>query len=153
MSVPAGSVLVRGDNLGERVVAVALGVGSAIAIAVAFMWPVSSVTAGPSSCLLRTFVGIPCPGCGMTRSWVHLAHGDVSSAFFYNPFGMVFMGVAAFTAGYVLLALARRSRPEGLFDLVRPRPAVLLVGAWLTWSVYRVWSVGVGQETWSLVMG
>lgn len=145
--------LARGYNLGERAVAIVLGVVGAVAILIAFLWPVRSVEAGPGTCLLRTFVGIPCPGCGMTRSWVHLAHGDVTTAFFYNPFGIVFMAVAAIAAVYVAVALIRRRPPEGMLDLVRPTPAVILVTTWLTWSAYRIWSVGVGQETWSLVMG
>lgn len=36
-------------------------------------------------CLFKRFSGLPCPGCGLTRAFWHLAHGDVAGAFFYHP--------------------------------------------------------------------
>ena len=30
----------------------------------------------PETCLSKTLWGIPCPGCGLTRSFIYLAHGD-----------------------------------------------------------------------------
>ena len=35
-------------------------------------------------CLLRDLFGIPCPGCGMTRAFLFLAHGDIRSAMELN---------------------------------------------------------------------
>jgi hypothetical protein len=29
----------------------------------------------PPLCASRTWFGVPCPGCGLTRSFIHLAHG------------------------------------------------------------------------------
>lgn len=36
-------------------------------------------------CVFKGLTGIPCPTCGSTRSVVHLAHGDILSAFAMNP--------------------------------------------------------------------
>jgi len=36
-------------------------------------------------CLIKNTTGFPCPGCGMTRSYVSLLHGDVQGAFYYHP--------------------------------------------------------------------
>lgn len=33
-----------------------------------------------SVCLLRRLSGLPCPGCGMTRAFAHLAKGEWSAA-------------------------------------------------------------------------
>ena len=30
----------------------------------------------PKTCLSREFFGVRCPGCGLTRSFIHLAHGE-----------------------------------------------------------------------------
>lgn len=38
-----------------------------------------------SICLLKSFVGIPCPSCGMTRSYMALLKGDFSLAFYFHP--------------------------------------------------------------------
>jgi len=39
------------------------------------------------TCGFLTATGLPCPQCGMTRSWVHAARLDVVRSFFYNPAG------------------------------------------------------------------
>ena len=36
-------------------------------------------------CLLKTLFRIPCPGCGMTRAYVSLLHGDILQAFQWHP--------------------------------------------------------------------
>ncbi len=36
-------------------------------------------------CPLKFVTGISCPGCGMTRAYLSLLHGDVKGAFFYHP--------------------------------------------------------------------
>lgn len=36
-------------------------------------------------CPIRFFCGISCPGCGMTRAWVHVINFDYSGAFHYHP--------------------------------------------------------------------
>jgi hypothetical protein len=33
-------------------------------------WPL------PPTCMSRSLFGVECPGCGLTRSFIHLAHGD-----------------------------------------------------------------------------
>jgi hypothetical protein len=37
-----------------------------------------------SVCLLKDVFGIPCPGCGLTRAFLFLAHGDLRSALELN---------------------------------------------------------------------
>lgn len=44
-------------------------------------------------CPFRCLTGIPCPGCGMTRSFLALARGDWVDAVYFNLFGpVVFAG-------------------------------------------------------------
>lgn len=52
--------------------------------------------------LLRT-TGLPCPGCGMTRSCLALLHGEWRASWDFNPFGPVFaLFWAVVAAGLVL---------------------------------------------------
>jgi len=37
-----------------------------------------------SICLVKDVFGIPCPGCGLTRAFLFLGHGDVRSALELN---------------------------------------------------------------------
>ncbi len=36
-------------------------------------------------CVWRFFLGIECPGCGMTRALLSLLRGDIKAAFSFNP--------------------------------------------------------------------
>lgn len=36
-------------------------------------------------CPIRHFTHIPCPACGMSRSYLALLHGDVAGAFHHHP--------------------------------------------------------------------
>lgn len=144
--------LARGYSLSARGTAIALGAIGAIGIGIAALWPVSSVDSGPPSCVFRLLFGVPCPGCGMTRAWVHVAHGDVAGAFWYNPFGLLLMAMAAFAAVYVIQAMVRRRPPERMLGWISAKPAVALFGLWIGWSAFRIWSIAQGQDTWGVVV-
>ena len=47
-----------------------------------FIW---SITGVHTACRMRAFTGMPCPGCGMTRAYLSLLHGNIKEAFFYHP--------------------------------------------------------------------
>ena len=52
--------------------------------------PENNAIAGlPSICAFHHFTGLPCPGCGLTRAWVSMAHGHVSNAFIWHPLGPI----------------------------------------------------------------
>ncbi|MEG1287531.1 MAG: DUF2752 domain-containing protein [Clostridium sp.] len=34
---------------------------------------------------MKTFIGVPCPGCGMTRAWIEAISGNFSEAFRFHP--------------------------------------------------------------------
>ena len=38
----------------------------------------------PFTCPIRAVIGIPCPGCGLTRAWLAALRLDVSAAFAYH---------------------------------------------------------------------
>ncbi len=43
----------------------------------------------PELCMLYSRLGFDCPGCGLTRTFIHMAHGQLSSAWQTNPVGML----------------------------------------------------------------
>ena len=50
----------------------------------------------PETCTLHTRFGVDCPGCGLTRSFIHLAHGNLRAAWSLNPVSLpLFIFVAS----------------------------------------------------------
>ena len=88
----------------------------------------------------------------MTRAWVHMAHGDVLTAFEYNLFGPIGMAMAAGLVVYTAVALVRRRPTERLLDWLNPKIVLTLVIVWLGYSVVRMISLGMGQDYFSLVV-
>jgi hypothetical protein len=107
----------------------------------------------PHLCTARTWLGMKCPGCGLTRSIIYLAHGDWQASLRAHRLGWMMAGVIAFQFPYRLLLLRRPGRP-----LIGPRACqalaiaiiALLLGSWLfdlangsarsdTRALYRLW--------------
>jgi hypothetical protein len=71
-------------------------------------------------CAFRHYTGWPCPGCGLSRVAVRVAHGDFQGALDANPLGTVaalgFAACTVFAALQLLFALpmplVRLSEPE-----------------------------------------
>jgi len=69
----------------------------------------------PELCMMKRMTGgLGCPGCGMTRSFISLGHGDLARAWSYNPAGVWFYGIILFQIPYRGLQLwrIRRGLPE-----------------------------------------
>lgn len=91
-----------------------------------------SVTATPfddspvSLCPFRAFSGLPCAGCGMTRAFIHLGHGNFRNAAMQNPlsFPVALLLVVHFVRLIILVAIGVE------FRLVLPRTwEILLISA------------------------
>src|SRR6476659_5567677 len=49
----------------------------------------------PELCMLRRVTGMSCPGCGLTRCFISLAHGDIAAAWSFNPAGLWLFAIMA----------------------------------------------------------
>lgn len=56
-------------------------------------------------CTYKKLLGIPCPGCGMTRAWLSLLRGDIIGAFRWHPLFAVFPPVFALFVHKVFFGL------------------------------------------------
>lgn len=97
----------------------------------------AAVQLGLPACGFRTLTGIPCPGCGLTTSFVHLTHGEWVDAAFANPLGVplwllaigaVPVSVWAAVRGVPVSAVGRRVEVRALASLL----CVALFTSWLT---------------------
>lgn len=61
----------------------------------------------PPSCGMKIYWGIDCPGCGLTRSFILLAHGDVAGSLAMNPSGVLMFGLVLFQVPYRIAQIWR----------------------------------------------
>jgi len=66
-----------------------LAATGAALIAASFLWPWHQADGGPVLCMLRLTTGVPCPGCGLTRSFCSIAHGEFAQALGFHLLGPV----------------------------------------------------------------
>jgi hypothetical protein len=64
----------------------------------------------PELCYFRFGTGIDCPGCGLTRSFIAFAHGQLLLSWHFNPAGALFFPVVVFQIPYRLAQLLRVQR-------------------------------------------
>ena len=86
-------------------------------------------------CGFKRLLGLPCPGCGMTRAVIHLADADLVTSFYYHPLG-VFLGAAALAALVgALIGIVRGRDPA--WELLERRGALLVIA--LVGGLLVVW--------------
>lgn len=87
-------------------------------------------------CPSKTLLGIDCPGCGTARAVHALVHGDIGTAWHYNPF--LFFAVALLA----VLAVAPGFTPQSRLRRVIDSPAFVIAVTVLIilWTVARnIW--------------
>ncbi len=112
------------------------GTVAALLLASALL-PVKLLTEGPVLCLFRRITDHPCPGCGLTRSFVATAHLRLEEAFSQHLFGpLVFVGLLVAVASRWMLAKSTVSWfPRGPWA---SRSIRVLVLGWLVWAGLRL---------------
>jgi len=94
---------------------------------------------GLAGCTMLTVTGWPCPMCGMTTTFAHLAHFHLVDAFFTQPFGLVlFSGTVIFAlVGWADVATGRGFLERTLARILRRERTVALTllfgmaGGWI----------------------
>ena len=69
---------------------------------------------GVDLCTMHRTTGLPCPGCGMTRSGANIVRGNFVRAFQYHPLGFVLIPTLFFLTAMSLM-------PAPIRDLVAQR--------------------------------
>ena len=104
----------------------------------AFLVPLQKLQTVPQVCIFHRLTGVPCPGCGLSRSVVASAHFDIATALSFHIFGPLFLLVCI-----VVFVLSTLQRFLGL-DIPWKRigvwskwPIILVSVTWLTWAAHR----------------
>lgn len=90
------------------------------------------------ACPFWHVLGIPCPGCGLSRATVLLLEGDWRASLNLHAFAPIFLVAFLFIAGNLVLPEKQRGWLMGRLELVERRTgitALLLVGLVVYWLV------------------
>lgn len=110
----------------------------AFAVGVASCLSPETIADGPIFCPFRLLTGVPCPACGLTRSWVFALHAQWMDAATANAFGLPLL-VATLMAALVALASRAGDRaPPRLEVLARHYAAVALFALWGAYGGLRM---------------
>jgi hypothetical protein len=127
----------RIDRLGVRSAEV-VAMGGVAGIGAAFLLSPEHIEDGPVLCPFRALTGLPCPGCGLTRSWVYAAHGWWRESFASNPFGLVVVAAVVLLAVVVVARRVRRTPPPNIDKALRHPVAIAIGAVWLVYAVVRL---------------
>ncbi len=92
-------------------------------------------------CAFRATTGVPCPGCGMTRSMGALARGRWHDAMHLHPFAPVFGFAMLVMIGVTVLPEERRLRILDAIWRVERRTgfSLFVLVALMIWGLWRMW--------------
>lgn len=103
---------------------------AAAALLAAMVIPDRRLESAPVFCPFRRATGLPCPTCGLSRSWIALLHGRPRASFSFHP-----LGPLTVVAALVVLEGAGPA-PELTARLRSRRPLGTAIAVWLgVWLV------------------
>lgn len=79
-------------------------------------------------CPVRHFTGIPCPTCGMTRSFMAIARGDLERAVSENLFGIILFSSFLIAVIHVAIELLLKRRMTAFYCQIIEIKKLQLIG-------------------------
>ncbi|MBM4017868.1 MAG: DUF2752 domain-containing protein [Planctomycetes bacterium] len=151
----AGSGVSRGDRAGHAVTAAL----AAAVIAASFLgvdrWRVPGLESiggeGTSICMLKRMTGLPCPTCGLTRSFCDISRGRWGEAVGHHPLGPALYALVLFVLVRSAAAAVAGRRPFSRTARFLLWSVPLLVAAAAVMWAVRVagmFSSGAAAEAW-----
>lgn len=96
-------------------------------IGISLFYLVVFILGNNTRCFYRNTIGIPCPGCGLSRAYTALFNGDIIRAFRYHPLFIIPLVVA------VVIIFKNSSYFSKLYKsrLFWNTICILLIGLWV----------------------
>jgi hypothetical protein len=89
-------------------------------------------------CPFRLITGVPCPGCGMTHSFISIIQGNIWDAACFNPFSffLIFLlGISLFPDAYI------KRQPPRTIKLLKSFFIIVLSLALSYWLLFKVFKL------------
>ncbi len=102
----------------------------------------------PELCTYHRLTGYDCPGCGMTRSFISMAHGQWQQAWHYHPFGSILFLYIAAQVPFQTWQIMRLRRGRALLR-VEPWHSRLVIAFLILFLGFAIWRLlGQVHEIW-----
>ncbi|MCB9597028.1 MAG: DUF2752 domain-containing protein [Sandaracinaceae bacterium] len=120
-----------------------------VMLAISFALPAGGTGLGIPMCWLKALTGVPCPGCGLTRSITNISHLHFAEAALYHPFGFPLYLLALVLVVALVWPRARRAFVRLLIrnDVIARRAYWTFVGGFIVFGVGRIAVALVSPET------
>ncbi|MCU0548017.1 MAG: DUF2752 domain-containing protein [Leptolyngbya sp. Prado105] len=90
-------------------------------------------------CPIRAGLGVPCPGCGLSRATIEFMHGHIDHALEIHAFAPLVVLVIGLMGSAIVLPQSRHSKLVHLLERLesRNRLTILLIGSLLGYWLVR----------------
>lgn len=81
-----------------------------------YLFSFESIITDQSLCPFKMATGLPCPGCGITKSFVFIYDGNLTQSFYYHlfgPFAFAFCLLLILILGFELIS--KKEFPKSIF--------------------------------------
>ncbi|MGI8925207.1 MAG: DUF2752 domain-containing protein, partial [Tepidiformaceae bacterium] len=117
-----------------------------VALLLACLLPLGAAANAPVVCPFRMATALPCPACGMTRSFIATADGGLARALAFHPLGPVLFAAAVLFVAMPLLPRALVTLPARVMPAHTALAGAGAIGvAWLIWGTARA---GLAPTAW-----
>jgi len=104
----------------------------------------------PDICPFYNLTGFPCPGCGLTRAFVSLGHGQLGQAFGWNPLGPLLYLVCVLLWLRAALTLVKKRPVLPLSPLAISRSSKVGLFVIVAFGVARIGYLMLTHHAWPL---
>lgn len=91
---------------------------------------------GPVFCPMRLMLGIPCPGCGLTRAFCLMTHGRFLDALEYHALAPAVLGYMTFLWIFKIVEVTRGRAPQLPVYKIGGTACLTLIGFWVIRLIY-----------------
>ncbi|MET0386882.1 MAG: DUF2752 domain-containing protein [Polyangiales bacterium] len=96
---------------------------------------------GLPACFFLQWTGLPCPACGLTTCFTHMAHGALRAGVACHPIGALLFGLLAISIPLAMYAAVRGSAPFETWWRMHARHA----GVALACALLAQWSLRIAR--------
>jgi hypothetical protein len=89
----------------------------------------------PHFCLFQRIFGIPCPGCGITRSFIALSELNIASSWHYNPVGIFIILFILIQIPMRVYAMIFINKGESISSLSKILSNLIVLSLLIVWII------------------